>query len=110
MTEQQRLQYLKRAMRYCRKQYNQLRAEPYSPHCSHDAAKAMQATESKFPDLGTFGVEGFCFTDSFNNGLSYLNTGDMYEITISFRSDTEQFRILCVGDFIENNPKLCGDN
>jgi hypothetical protein len=104
---QTRIDYLRAAMRYCRKEYNKLRAEPYLPHCSHDASKAMEATERKYIDLGTFGVEGFTFTDSYTAGLQYLNTGETYEQTITFRSDTEQFRITSYGDFIENNPKLC---
>lgn len=107
---QTREQYLRAAMRYCRKQYNKLReATQFPHHCSHDASRAMEATERKYIDLGTSGVEGFTFNGSYTSGLQYLNTGETYEQTITFRSDAEQFRITSYGDFIENNPKLCGE-
>jgi len=99
-TTEDRYQYLQAARRYCKAQYNKLRSEPYRPHCSHDAAKVMLATEERFTDLGTFGVEGWCDDDG-NDGVQYLNTGQAYDLTIVFKSETEQFRIASWGDIAE---------
>ena len=102
-TSDTREQYLKKALRYCRKVYNERRATDRC-HCSHSAAYAMRRTEEKFTDLGTFGVEGSCFSGSFTAGISYLNMGETYEPTICFRSDTERFWVGSWGDFAEANP------
>lgn len=99
--------YLTKALRYCRKEYNRLREDnQFCHHCSFDATEAMELTEKRFPDLGTFGVEGSCFKDSYTSGLSYLNSGDTYEVTILFRSDRERFWVGSWGDFVERHPKL----
>lgn len=93
-----RLKLLNRARRYARAQFNKLRQSPeyrYA-HNSHSAAKALELTEKKFgsSELGTFGVEGF-------DSISYLNSGDTYEITLMFDSDSNRFRIGSIGDIIE---------
>ncbi len=98
-----RLSYLRKALRYCRKEYNKIRSEE-TCHCSHSAVKAMKRTEEKYVDLGTFGTEGFCWTHT--AGFNYLNTGETYCLTICFRSDHERFTIDSYGDFVERNPKL----
>ena len=73
----------------------------YPSHSSHYAAKSMELTESRFVDLGTFGVEGWCDSEG-KHGVSYLNTGDTYEITILFSSETERFSIGSWGDIAES--------
>ncbi len=108
-TGETRLDYLRRALRYCRAEYNRLRVsrEYQYSHCSHPARKALENTEKRFSDLGTFGVEGFCFDpDSVSSGgLSYLNTGDSYEITLCFNSDTRRFLVSSWGDIAERLPE-----
>jgi len=104
---QTRLDYLRKAMRWCRRQYNRLRESDYTYcHCSFAADKAMERAEERFSDLGTFGVEGMVFAGQFSDGLSYLNTGDSYDLTILFDSRRERFFIGSWGDFVERNPIL----
>jgi len=108
-TGQTRLDYLKKAMRYCRKQYNKLRELDvdfaYS-HCNFAASKAMERTEERYSDIGTYGVEGMVYAGPFTYGLSYLNTGETYDLTILFDSRRERFFIGSWGDFVEANPSL----
>jgi hypothetical protein len=103
---QNRAKYLDKARRYARSRYNYWRGVPEYrfAHCSHAAARALEDTERQFPDLGTFGVEGFCW--STQSGVSYLNTGDTYGLTILFRSDSERFWVGTWGDFVERNERL----
>ena len=80
-----RTQYLTAARRYCADRlsyHNGL--EPYC-HESHNVARAMEDTESRYVDLGTYGVEGDCKM----NGegcvdIQYLNAGDTYDLTIVY--------------------------
>ena len=62
----------------------------------------MQDTAEHYPDLGTgtFGVEGWC-DDCGRNGISYLNTGETYDLTICFDSNSERFLIASYGDIAE---------
>lgn len=56
----------------------------------------------------THGTEGFTFGElercnsrSWNEGITYLNTGDPYLLTVLFDSQTETFHAVCYGDYIE---------
>ena len=101
LDDETRSQYMKAALQFCRDQYENEKAENPYCHCSHNASRAMEATEKIFTDLGTFGLEGFC--DSVGkNGVSYLNTGDSYGLTIVFLSDSEKFEISSWGEIAEN--------
>jgi hypothetical protein len=103
---QDRRAYLIKARRYARARYRHWRDDPdyrYA-HCSFAAARALEDTERQFPDLGTFGVEGHSWTTY--HGVNYLNTGDTYDATILFRSDSERFWIGSWGDFVEHNERL----
>lgn len=97
--------YLKKALAYCRKEFKRRRDEhPYQPHNSHTASDVMEEAERLFPDLGTFGVEGFC-DDVGNHGVSYLNAGDPYAQTIIFRSNSGRFSIGDWGSIVEAAPE-----
>ena len=92
---------LHKACDWCRRQYNNLRKGEFRHcHSSHAAARAMEMTEKKFPLLSTFGVEGWC-DDCGREGVSYLNTGDTYDLTICFHSGSERFFISSWGDAFE---------
>lgn len=98
-----RLKLLDKARRYARAQFNKLRQLPeyrYA-HSSHSGAKALELTQKKFgsSELGTFGLEGF--STGLSSGISYLNSGDTYEITLMFDSDSNRFRIGSIGDILE---------
>ncbi len=98
-----RLKLLEKARRYARAQFNKLRQSPeycYA-HNSHSAAKALELTEKKFgsTELGTFGIEGFA--TGIREGISYLNTGDLYDLTIIFKSESNRFAIASIGDILE---------
>lgn len=94
--------YLKRALAFCRKEFKRRRQNEHC-HNSHTASDVMAEAERLFPDLGTFGIEGFC-DDIGNNGISYLNTGDTYAPTILFRSNSGRFSIGDWGTIVENAP------
>ena len=89
--------YVKRALAWCKKDYAKCRAgngvdgsyDIYC-HCSHTANGVLNACEDLFVDLGTFGTEGFC-DDIGSDGVSYLNTGEAYDLTIAFRSGSERW-------------------
>lgn len=108
-TGETRLEYLRRALRYCRAVYNRLRETPEFRycHCSHPACQALKETETRFEDLGTFGIEGFIFDrdNPRGGGLSYLNTGETYELTLCFNSDSARFLISSWGDIAERLPE-----
>jgi len=95
--------YLKRAIAFCRKEYRKRRQEEYC-HCSHTANDVMRECERLFPDLGTFGTEGFCDNIG-NHGVSYLSTGDAYDRTIIFRSNSERWSIGDWGSIVESSPE-----
>ena len=94
-----RRDYLKRAAKWCREQYKRKR-QSESCHPSHTAADVMQDAEKRFPDLGTFGVEGWC-DDYGRDGWQYLNAGDTYSLTVLFCSESERFSVGCWGDIVE---------
>jgi hypothetical protein len=96
-----RQQYLNRARRYARNRFNALRETEFK-HChdSHCAARALEDTEKRFIDLGTFGVEGSTSDygqDRFT--IQYLNMGETYAPTICFYK--ERFIVACWGDIAE---------
>lgn len=105
--------YLQRALRWCKGAYRRRVAQdaPYCVHRSHYAASAMRATEQRFPDLGTFGTEGFSFPDD-SESVTYLNTGCSFQPTITFDSDNLQFAVCSVADLQEEyeHRKLCEEN
>lgn len=86
-----RVDYLKRAAEWCREQYRAKRLYT-SCHPSFTAAEVMRDAEKRFTDLGTFGVEGWC-DDAGRHGWEYLNTGDVYGITILFSTKSERFSV-----------------
>lgn len=88
--------YLQKAIKYLRKHYEVMR-EAERCHNSHTADEAMRALEKLYPDMGTFGVEGWC-DDNGHDGVSYLNTGDIYELTIVFYSRSGRFYLKSWGD------------
>jgi len=95
--------YLTRAIAYCRKEYRKRREHEHC-HTSHTASDVMGECERLFPDLGTFGVEGFC-DDIGNHGVSYLNTGDTYGRTIIFRSESQRWSLGDWGSIVEAAPE-----
>jgi hypothetical protein len=95
--------YLKKALAYCRKEYKRRRETEYC-HNSHTASDVMLEAQRLFPDLGTFGVEGFC-DDVGNHGVSYLNSGDTYAQTIIFRSNSGRFYLGDWGSIVEAAPE-----
>ena len=99
---QSREDYVGQAVDYARDCYNELCSQPeyeYS-HPSHAVARALEITEERFPDLGTFGVEGDCA----DNGegcvdIQYLNAGDSYDLTVVYWRD--EFLATSWGDCVE---------
>jgi|LakMenEpi03Aug12_release.lakeMendotaPanAssembly.Ray.scaffolds.fasta_scaffold1236025_2 hypothetical protein len=103
-TDQTRLDYLRKAASYARSQFNKLieqREYRYS-HESHAVAAALEATQDKYIDLGTFGVEGLlaCQCEDYNGpDFQYLNAGDSYDLTIVHLRG--KFVVTTIGDIIE---------
>ena len=97
-----RAKYLRTAANWARKEYQRLLNHPDYRHCHESFAlrDALQNTEAKYTDLGTFGVE---YIQKGSNRLSpaitYLNTGDTYELTILYVNG--QFRVGCWGNYVE---------
>jgi len=100
--------YWEKAIKFAREEYKRLRQHD-TRHPSFTASVALSATERCFPELKTHGVEGFCFDAGGRDGLTYLNTGDSYGMTILFRSKTERMWLGDWGSFVERNPKLFGN-
>lgn len=88
---------LKKARAWCARQYAKRRRN--YEHPSHVADEILREAAERF-DLGTFGVEGWS-DDSGRKGVSYLNAGDSYAMTIVCLTDVGscQFRIGCWADF-----------
>jgi hypothetical protein len=97
---------LKSAQCYARKRFDELRKEGgrWAGHAGHAAAEALRRTEEKF-SLDTFGVEGFC-DPAGNQGFSYLNTGETYDLTLGVYTtySTARFVLTSWGDVAEHNP------
>jgi len=101
-TGETREQYLKRALRFCRTARDKLFATGEYRYChvSFMIRDTLLAVESAFPDLGTFGVEGFeAGRNSRSPEISYLNTGDPYDSTLLYVNG--RYRIGCWGDYVE---------
>ena len=77
---------LEKALRWCRRQWTKRWPEE-TGHCSFLVEKILTEAEEKF-GIDTFGVEGFNAQEwgNYVEGVSYLNTGDTYDITICFQS------------------------
>jgi hypothetical protein len=97
---------LKRAQKYARKKFNELREEggKWAGHASHAAAEALRRAEEHV-GLGTFGVEGFCDSAG-SQGFSYLNTGETYDLTLGVYTTyaTARFVLTSWGDVAELHP------
>lgn len=97
---------LEKARRWSATQYRLRRPERYSEHPSHLACEIMREAETKY-GLGTFGTEGFGEQDSYRRnspGMSYLNAGDSYALTLVFWWGSERFGIRNWGNVAEANP------
>ena len=97
-----RLSYLKKARKYAAATLAELIIDPEYGHChiSFAIRDALLATETKFKDLGTFGVEFIAKGHNKRSpSITYLNTGDTYEMTIL--RVRGQFRVGCWGDIVE---------
>lgn len=96
-----------RAKRIARQEFKRLRESREFANChpSHAANRALLFAEQKIGSalLGTFGVEGFGLEEFgfYNESLSYLNTGDSYDLTVCFDSRNCRFSIGSWGDFVE---------
>ena len=90
-----RREYLGKMRRWIVREYQRLIDGEYR-HChnSHPASLAMRKAEEIYIDSGTFGTEGDSDLD-----LTYLNSGENYELTIVFRKG--RFTVDCVGDLMQ---------
>ena len=95
-----RLAYLRKASRYARRKFNELRELPeyYYAHESFAVRDALLITEARFVDCGTFGVESI-LGSSDSDTIDYLNTGDTYELTVLYYR--ERFTVGNWGDIVE---------
>ena len=84
--------YLKRALHAARDLYPKHVYQRGGAHASFPGVDTLKEVQSLFPDLDTFGVEGFCGPTG-ERGVSYLNTGDSYADTICFESERQRFVI-----------------
>ena len=94
------LALLKRARRWCVREFAK-RRKPYE-HASHVASEVLLEAEKLF-ELGTFGVEGFTFPESNGRaGVSYLNAGDSYVLTLCVRTDlsTARFGVRSLASYV----------
>lgn len=100
------LETLRKARQYAQREFVKLSEDyRYQGHSSHAATKAIELAGEKF-DIG-YGCEGFCWNCG-RDGISYLNMGDPYELTIMFDSRKDRFWIGCYGDFIERHGERLG--
>jgi hypothetical protein len=100
--------FWEKALKFAKAEYKKFRQHD-TRHPSHTASMVLSSTERFFPELKTHGVEGFALDAGGRDGLTYLNTGDTYQRTILFRSKSERMWLGSWGDFVESNPKLCGN-
>jgi len=97
-------QYLKRALKWCKAKFIELREHDRYCHVGHIVNQAMRATEKEFIDLGTFGVEYICGGYGKKSpSFDYLNTGDTYCPTIIYKYDGRKnpWCIASWGDIVE---------
>lgn len=93
------IETLKKARKWARKYYNDNADDYIGHHSSHLASKAIEETGKHF-GIG-FGCEGF-YWDHGREGISYLNMGDTYDLTIIFDSRSERFYLSSWGDVVES--------
>lgn len=97
-----RLHYCRKAASYARRILAKLLEQWEYRNCHRSFAirDALLATEAKFCDLGTFGVEHI---ERGNNqrspAIRYLNTGDSYGLTVMVIR--RRFVVGCWGDVVE---------
>lgn len=89
---------LTKARAWCRREYNRRREDEHC-HPSHTASDVLKEADKRF-GLGMCGVEGWC-DEIGREGISYLNPGDTYDLTICFHSGQERFFISSWGDAYE---------
>lgn len=91
---------LQRARRWCAREFAK-RRKPYE-HASFVASEVLKEAEERF-ELGTFGVEGFTLDEGGREGVSYLNAGDSYALTLCVRTDlsTARFGVRCWASYVE---------
>lgn len=99
---QSRETYLRKARLYAKRQFDKFVGVGEWRYCheSHLVAHVLELTEEKFPDLGTFGVEGTTSDygqDPFT--IQYLNMGETYEPTICYYKG--RFIVSSWGDIAE---------
>jgi hypothetical protein len=95
--------YVRAAAAYARGHFNRLLDTPEYRHAheSHAVAKALELTEERFSDLGTFGTEGDCEANGEDHhDIQYLNAGDTYDLTVVYWRG--RFRATTWGDCIES--------
>ena len=66
---------------------------------SHPGFAASTAIERVCKGIG-YGVEGFC-DEVGDRGVTYLNRGDSYAVTICFTSWNERFHVCAWAQFVE---------
>jgi len=100
-----RKQYLTKARRYAARKLREQRNEnQFYRHDSFNVAEALRLTEARFVDMGTFGVESITSVngdETYGLELQYLNSGEMYCLTLCFDETRNCFLIACVGNMIE---------
>ena len=82
-----RLTYVRRARAYAKRAETRLESTGDYRHCHRSflVRDALLATETAFPDLGTFGVEGSeAGRGRRSPAFDYLNTGETYELTVLY--------------------------
>ena len=93
---------LNAARRFARNRFNYHREHEHANcHESFAASAALQDTADKFPELlGGLDVEGWC-DDGGREGVSYINSGDSYDLTLFYRGYQDRFVWSTYADEIE---------
>lgn len=93
------LRTLKNARRWCASQFS--KRYDRSSHASHLACEILREAEKRY-DLCTCGDEGFC-DETGATGVSYLNTGESYALTLCVETSRYSARFLVAswGDLAE---------
>lgn len=96
-----RRMYLNRAHRFCSVVRKKLEATGEYRHCHESflVRDTLLNVESVFVDLGTFGVEHIAANGEQSPEITYLNTGDQYDLTLLYVNG--RFRLGCWGDLVE---------
>ena len=94
-------------------------AEAYGGHPSHAVVKGLEAAEAILKEAGfrSYGVGGICgqsFADHkrppsmYASIVSYLNTGDIYNVTLMAVGESFRLKIGDVGSVIESCDRRFG--